>query len=334
LESSIYEEFKKVIPLEGLELKHKILEFFYDVNSIWPEQGISVYDLMDNFNNPHDELREWTLNLSKAELLKQQMQGHVYRKNRGQVKANPFTINPSKFEDVEKILTNYKQKRSGPESQNSVPIKVFLSYSTRNKIAAGKIKDELEEYGLVVFLAHEKIEPSEKWRSKILSELKECHVFVAILTDYFRESLWCDQESGFAMAYDKKIISLKTKANPHGFLERFQAANLKKQDIPKTCKDITKSIAQDKTLSESFRNGLIERFGSSSSYSEAIATTNKLVRVDDFTKAQMNRIVEYVIKNNQLNESVGAFPELKRFIEDHKEQVDQNRYREFLQLLE
>jgi len=97
-------------------------------------------------------------------------------------------------------------------------IRVFLSYSHPNRKCAGRIKAELEDYCLDVFLAYEDIAQSRQWQKIILGYLKRCDVFLPLLTKEFQSSEWADQESGIAFAGDKLIIPLKVSIDPYGFL--------------------------------------------------------------------------------------------------------------------
>lgn len=51
-------------------------------------------------------------------------------------------------------------------------IRIFLSYSSEDKIIAGKIKEILEGYGFVVFLAHEDLEPMVAFQDEIVNNLR------------------------------------------------------------------------------------------------------------------------------------------------------------------
>jgi hypothetical protein len=64
-------------------------------------------------------------------------------------------------------------------------LRVFLSYHSSDKSLAGEIKHHLNGYGLDAFLAHEDIQPTEKWQTRILAELKRTDVFLPLLTENF-----------------------------------------------------------------------------------------------------------------------------------------------------
>src|ERR1043165_9187487 len=112
-----------------------------------------------------------------------------------------------------------------------MPIRLFLSHSTKDKKSAGELKGLLEAMGLIVFVAHQDIKPSAQWEDKITNELRSSDVFLALLTKHFRESVWTDQEFGMAFALNKVILPIYSRFLPHGFMARSQAHYLNKKDL-------------------------------------------------------------------------------------------------------
>src|SRR3989344_2611626 len=97
-------------------------------------------------------------------------------------------------------------------------IRVFISYSTKDKHLAGNIKMGLERFGADVFLAHEDINPSSEWQDIILENLDSTDIFMPIITKNFPDSYWTDQESGIALAKGKLIVPISVDSNnPYGF---------------------------------------------------------------------------------------------------------------------
>jgi len=142
-------------------------------------------------------------------------------------------------------------------------MKIFLSYSIQDKVQAGQIKNKLEKYGMDVFLAHEDIQPSAEWVDTILTQLKDCDLFIPILTDNFDNSDWTDQETGIAFAHKKSILPIKMKNDPHGFISRYQALSID-ENIESTIKHLINVLASK--YSNLFRDALIKKFGESESY--------------------------------------------------------------------
>ena len=119
----------------------------------------------------------------------------------------------------------------GPAIANSV----FVSYAVKDKKLAGDLKYELEKVGIVVFLAHEDIEPTEKWRDKIISDLKSSTTFIALRTKNYLGRPYTEQECGFALALNKRIltISIDTGSEDMGFCSEFQGEKFKSGDESK-----------------------------------------------------------------------------------------------------
>ena len=79
------------------------------------------------------------------------------------------------------------------------PLKLFISYSHKDRKLAKQVKKCLLTFGLNVFLAHDDIEASVQWANEIVAALKESDVFPPLLTDAFSASDWTDQETGVAL---------------------------------------------------------------------------------------------------------------------------------------
>jgi hypothetical protein len=101
--------------------------------------------------------------------------------------------------------------------------RVFLSHKTEVKKETANLKGALARYGVSSFVAHEDIHPTQNWQNEIESALASSDAFVAILTEKFHESLWTDQEVGYALARGIPIIALRLGRDPYGFIGKFQA---------------------------------------------------------------------------------------------------------------
>jgi len=179
---------------------------------------------------------------------------------------------------------------------------IFVSHSHRDKEIASTIKEELERIGLSVFVAHEDISPTEEWQGTILKKLKECDVFLALLTKDFEKSHWTDQETGLAIAFNKAIIPIKIDANPYGFISKYQA--LRWQSDPKqNIKALVKILYGKGVVST---DALIESFAKSKSFQDAGFKSDLLRDVAKFTKKQINTIAKAAMQNDQIFNSFKA----------------------------
>ena len=102
----------------------------------------------------------------------------------------------------------------------------FISYQTADRSVAGEVKNHLAKAGVRSFLAHEDIEVSVEWRSRILRELQVADMFVALLSRAYLQSTWCVQESGIAASRtDLLVVPLSLDGTiPPGFLGIYQSA--------------------------------------------------------------------------------------------------------------
>ena len=101
--------------------------------------------------------------------------------------------------------------------------RLFISHIAKHKDKATRLKDCLAPYCISGFVAHEDILPTLEWQSEIEKALYTMDAFVAIHTPGFSQSLWTQQEIGFAVGRGVKIISLRMGEDPTGFIAKRQA---------------------------------------------------------------------------------------------------------------
>lgn len=110
---------------------------------------------------------------------------------------------------------------------------IFISYAAKDKAVAGRLKKVLDSFGLPSFLAHEDIEVSDIWQTKILEEIVTCKIFICLLSKNFVESHFCLQETGIAASRKNvNIIPLSLDGQiPTGFIQKFQSTKIN-PDLP------------------------------------------------------------------------------------------------------
>ena len=92
----------------------------------------------------------------------------------------------------------------------------------------------MKEKGIDVFLAHENIEISKKWRDEILKHLRNDNFLLALLTDNYEKSVYTNQEAGYMMGKKGKNIPLmvrKTNIKNFGFLETYQGVSVIEENL-------------------------------------------------------------------------------------------------------
>lgn len=101
-------------------------------------------------------------------------------------------------------------------------IKTFISYAAtdENKKIVGDLKKRLDEFGLNVFAAHDDIGGGKQWVDKIIEEIRECDLFLALITKEYHERGFTEQELGMAIYAGKPTICITVdNVSPKGFAE-------------------------------------------------------------------------------------------------------------------
>ena len=202
-----------------------------------------------------------------------------------------------------------------------------------DKKLTGKIKKYLRQYGVKVFLAHDDIEPSEEWADRILEELNNCDIFMPILTKQFNESKWTDQETGCALILKKLIMPLKIDVDPHGFISRYQARTLKKNDVPSSLTGVMRVISGKTRVGALLRDVAIMKFASSESFEDARNNTERLLSLKGFGLNQVEEIVNHTIRNGQIHRCFRAQDLLREFIKGYEDKLDRKLYRKVRNLI-
>lgn len=213
---------------------------------------------------------------------------------------------------IREVMSNCSD--SAPQPLKLKPIRGFLGYSTADKEMAGRIKDNLEFYGIEIFLAHETLEISDEWRETILGELKECDFYIALVSQNFKESEWTDQEFGSALARNVPIYPLGFGLKPYGFFEKFQSSLISLAKLQENCEKIAKKLAHDERVSSIFKRDLIKKFALSKSFHEAGSLARLFHEFPTHTEEDMQQILSASIKNSQIYCSFDAQAELKKLV--------------------
>lgn len=213
-------------------------------------------------------------------------------------------------------------------------IKAFISYSSEEKRIGGRLKQSLLDLcGYDAFVAHDDIPGSEEWEKRILEAVREADFFILLISQNFKKSDYTDQETGYAISFNKKIIPIKLDIiNPYGFISKFQALQYKKNPSAPNRNwfykyrqdnliELTSSIAhiglRYKPTSIYYQrslHSLVHALCNSGSFD----TTNVIIRIlsqcnHQFSQEQLKRITRAMATNRQIVEAFGL-PELKKIL--------------------
>lgn len=213
--------------------------------------------------------------------------------------------------------------------------RIFISYSSFENEIAGKIKRSFEEYKIIeCFLAHDDIEPGSEWEKEILANLNLSNYFMPIQTKNLIASFWCQQEVGYALAKEIKIIPLKLDTNyidPIGFYSKFQGFKLKTNNLKSSIKQL---LLREKIIQQN-NSDKIEKiiyiFSNSNTWKEAYQASQKIMQIeDDLTDADIIRIVDIAIKNDQIRNSFDARNILRDFFSRHSDIITTDKIKVFI----
>ena len=230
--------------------------------------------------------------------------------------------------EIKERLSINEEKLKNSEDKSIKILKIFMSYSSKDYELAKRIKDFLDDFGFDVFLAHTSIEPTLEWEEEIYKNLKNCDVFMPILTHNLKESNWADQESGIAYDRKKKILSLSVELVPYGFLGRFQALRY----MPQTDFDLQneENLKIIKGLMKDFPNKIkesllfhLEKIYTYKSANNLFPLIKEIEKTNPFTKKEINKLLEESSKNNQIYEAHEAVPYLKELIKKYEKEIEQ-----------
>ena len=189
-------------------------------------------------------------------------------------------------------------------------VKAFISHSIKNKAYANALKKSFTKYGIEAFVSGKDIKGGQPWQKKIRKEINEMEIFIAIHTDFFSVSLWCQQESGLALAREKDVeiipIDSNMKKRPESFLSNFQYIDRK----TKTTETVVKEILEILKDSEKTHDLYIARIDPKVKKLEKTAKAakkNKVKPVSKIAEKPMNRLYEIVSDNSIKKIDVKAY---------------------------
>jgi len=210
--------------------------------------------------------------------------------------------------------------------------KIFLSYSHKDKEIAGELKKNFESYANIeCFVAHDDIIPGSLWEQEILKNLQTCDFFMLLNTKNLLQSCWCQQEAGFVITRDIRIVPLIPDVGgkkPIGFYSKFQGFPIKLSDIEGSVK---KWLIKEGVLNEENSIELEERislFKTSDSFAKAEINTKALFEFKGlFSKLDIEQIINISSENEQILYCWGARKYLEPFFIENvklisKEQLD------------
>lgn len=179
-------------------------------------------------------------------------------------------------------------------------IRVFISHIAQHKSEAMEIKESLKEFGIASFVAHVDIEPSSEWQIEILHALDSMNMFVALLTEGFKESNWTDQEVGYAVARNVQILPVSRGIDPYGFIQKFQALKWSRSNASPVAQEVMAMALKNNELKSYAKSTFIEEIAHSRSWAETNRLSHILPCIGSLTPEEADWFVEVYNSNSQV----------------------------------
>ncbi len=183
----------------------------------------------------------------------------------------------------------------------TAPIEIFLSHANRDKRIAKKLADELNKYGLKTFVAHENLEIGSKWEANLFNKIKECDLFVVLLSENFHNAQYTDHEVGIAYGLNKFIFPIRIDDTvPYGFMSKFQAKKISTEIEESEIAKLFFMIVSKSDKGTEMIDKLIEDFDDSKSFDRANYNASILSQYSEFSNEQLDRIASAFLENDQI----------------------------------
>ena len=181
--------------------------------------------------------------------------------------------------------------------------RLFLSHTSKHKVAVAQLKAELALRGIAAFVAHEDIEPSLKWQEEIELGLRSMHALAALLTPDFHASLWTDHELGWALGRGIQIIPVRYGIDPYGLAGKYQGIPGDFANPKATATAILKALMKNELTHGEMRRTLVTAFCTSESYVMTQALCKEVTKLRDLSKEEIAALRRACAENANVTEA-------------------------------
>lgn len=186
-------------------------------------------------------------------------------------------------------------------------IRIFISHRDKYKTYANELAEHLKNYAISAFVAHDSIEPMSTWQNEIIKGLETMEIMLAFVTDDFHDSVWTNQEIGYALGKGVPIISLKLEnSDPNGFIIKdIQALKGSFDTLQSSANTIYKLVTKKLGNKHRIQSSLVDSFIESNSFDETKLRFDLLKDVvETLNHEESNKIIKGFKDNNQLHNSI------------------------------
>ena len=185
-------------------------------------------------------------------------------------------------------------------------VRLFISHRDEHKVVANELAETLESYGISSFVAHDSIQPMSIWQTEILNALESMEIMLAFVTDDFHDSVWTNQEVGFALGRNIPIVPLKVQGqDPSGFIGKQQALKWSYDDVAEAAPKIYEILAEKLGNRERLQTSLVRAFASSPDFHEARRRFDRMRNVvSTISDTELEEIIVAFRENDQLHNAM------------------------------
>ena len=199
-------------------------------------------------------------------------------------------------------------------------VRAFLSHADKERETAGSLKEKLRSYGIDVFVAHDDLEGGTEWMSRLYAEIKECEIFLILVSENYHSSNFTDQELGMALSYEKPIIPICIDSTiPYGFMSKYQCVKASPEfyDV----QEVVSIIIKHSEPGQEFVDLLISQLERADSFNAAYKHAVELLTYDKLSKEQASKVLNAYNDNSQIYNSFIARPVMKDILSRNKKQL-------------
>lgn len=321
-----------------IDISNQIEPFFYDINWKFFEEKFDLENFSVNNNGEYIDSVDWVItnafNENPLECIR--MTEYICYK---------YNIEFDFSKILEEINLNNKNNAIEFPQSNIESLRVFISYSSEDFEEANRIYKIFKEADISCFYANEEIKVGEKWNDRIFEELISADIFIFLISENFKKSFWCNQESSIGylkFELDDSIIIplLLDNVKPYGILYNIQGKPLKNFRTIEDFAELIDSEAisfesaiehvNEKKLTE--LNNEIEKLRHSSSFYESNEILKKLKR-KNLNLEQAQKIIDYAILNDQVLRCFEFNNIIKRYLRKFKNELDESSVKKLNELM-
>ena len=191
--------------------------------------------------------------------------------------------------------------------------RLFLSHLAKHRNFAGDVQHHLADYGVSAFVAHNDIEPTREWQDEIESALATCNALLALLHRKFHESIWTDQEIGYAMGRDLLIVSVTLGTVPYGFIGKFQALR-RTQESEKIAEKLVGILWKHPKTNKRMAIATVDCFCDSDSFDAAKRRVDYLQKLAYWDSSLSEKLLASLDRNYQIYKAYGVPEKVERIV--------------------